>query len=75
MPAHSNKIVAKTGSKVIAKAGKIGSENNLDIKMDDTNIPKHNTIDMYRNPAKCAWLKILKKPKRGSVSNVNPLKK
>lgn len=53
MPAHYSNRVDMIGSRVIANAGKIGSWNNFDSSTNDTNIPKHSTIDMYRNPAKC----------------------
>ncbi len=42
------------GSNVIAKAGKIGSWKSLEMSTKETNIPKHKTMDMYRNPAKCS---------------------
>ena len=60
IPDHYNKIVATTGSRVIARAGKMGSGNNFEIKTNDTNIPKPRTIDMYMKPAKCSWLKMEK---------------
>ena len=75
IPDHYSKIVATTGYKVIARAGRIGSENSFEISTNDTNIPKHRTIDMYMKPAKCYWLKMLNHPNLGSVSKVRPLKK
>lgn len=60
IPDHYNKMVAMTGSRVIARAGKIGSGKSLEIITNETNIPNPKTIDMYMNPAKCSWLKIEK---------------
>jgi len=64
---------AMNGSRVVARAGMMGSGNIRVTITSETICPSDSNIPMKRKPVKCLLEKILKKPQKESKVHSQPL--